>query len=191
MGLATPPGVCVRLCAHLCLLHVTRRKVLENAGAGTAYPRGTSQGQGADGTAVRAGSGAQLPGPSSLPPPLPSVQGCQALAHQAEERAQPVARGYPPTGRRAPHRHRLEAGPCRGEKRRLSDRPDGTPRLVLIAPHSQLDRQLRDPAAPPLLRLGGEGEQGAAPTFWMSVMSTSLMTLFLLEKPDLELSKHR
>lgn len=29
------------------------------------------------------------------------------------------------------------------------------------------------------------------PTFWMSVMSTSLMTLFLLEEPDLELSKHK
>lgn len=32
-----------------------------------------------------------------------------------------------------------------------------------------------------------------ARTFWMSVMSVSLMTLFLLEEPDLELelSKHR
>lgn len=30
-------------------------------------------------------------------------------------------------------------------------------------------------------------------TFWMSVMSSSLMTLFLLEDPDLELelSKHK
>lgn len=38
---------------------------------------------------------------------------------------------------------------------------------------------------------GVRGIQGLGPTFWMSVMSTSLMTLFLLEDPDLELSKHR
>lgn len=37
----------------------------------------------------------------------------------------------------------------------------------------------------------GEWWDGWAPTFWMSVMSTSLITLFLLEDPDLELSKHR
>lgn len=49
------------------------------------------------------------------------------------------------------------------------------------------------PAAPASLSLKSEGtgEGGATPTFWMSVMSASLMTLFLLEDPDLELSKHK
>lgn len=51
-------------------------------------------------------------------------------------------------------------------------------------------------ASPPILesypapRLAAQ-QDGWAPTFWMSVMSTSLITLFLFEEPDLELSKHR
>lgn len=107
--------------------------------------------------------GRWLPGPSSLPTPppyTPSVRGHQTPVHPAEESAQPAARGYPTTGRGAPHRHHLEAGPCRGEKRRLPDSPDGTPRFVLIAPRSQLDRRHRDPAAPPLLRLGVRASRG-------------------------------
>lgn len=40
---------------------------------------------------------------------------------------------------------------------------------------------------------GGDLGQHYLRTFWMSVMSVSLMTLFLFEDPDLELelSKHR
>lgn len=69
--------------------------------------------------------------------------------------------------------------------------PGGTRPARKHVPLPSKPARLRPMAVLP--RTGGKVKNGVGgtPTFWMSVMSASRMTLFLLEEPDLELSKHR